>query len=53
MNQGHITSYEGWESAVPREIKQEAVWRFYAYPKALFVFDLCWHDCEKLLRTRD
>ncbi|MBI1930310.1 four helix bundle protein [Candidatus Poribacteria bacterium] len=45
-----ITSYEAWEKTVPQEIMQEAVWGFYAYRKALFLFDLCWQDCEKLLR---
>lgn len=43
-------SYEAWDEAIPPEIKGEIVWEFYAYPKALFLFDLCWHDCEKLLR---
>ena len=50
MNERYITSYEKWEKMVPEEIKQEAVWGLYAYRKALFLFDLCWHDCEKLLR---
>ena len=49
MDKKFLASYEEWEKTVPEEIKQEAVWEFYAYRKALFVFDLCWHDCEKLL----
>ena len=49
MDKKDLTSYEVWEEVVPQEIKQEVVWKFYAYRKALFVYDLCWHDCEKLL----
>jgi len=45
-----ITSYEEWEEAVPQQIRQEMVWKFYGYQKALFLYNLCWHDCEKLLR---
>lgn len=44
-----VKSYEAWEEAVPDEIKGETAWKFYGYRKALFLFDLCWHDCERLL----
>ena len=49
MGEKHLTSYEEWEKGIPEEIKQESVWGFYAYRKALFLFNLCWTDCEKLL----
>ena len=52
MNEKHLTNYEEWEKNVPEEIKQESVWDFYAYRKALFLFDLCWIDCEKLMQDR-
>lgn len=45
-----LKSYEAWEAAVPETIKQEGVWKFYAYRKALFLYDLCWYDCERLLK---
>ena len=26
------------------------MWKFYAYRKALFLYDLAWKDCEKLMK---
>jgi hypothetical protein len=43
-------TYEEWEQEVPEVIKADPVWRFYAYRKALFLYDLVWEDCEKLMR---
>jgi len=37
-------------AGVPEVIKADAVWQFYAYRKALFLYDLAWEDCEKLMR---
>jgi four helix bundle protein len=34
---------------VPEEVKVEGVWKFFGYRKALFFYDLCWRDCERLL----
>jgi len=35
---------------VPEVIKADPVWGFYAYRKSLFLYDLAWEDCEKLMR---
>jgi len=35
---------------VPEVIKTGPVWQFYAYRKSLFLYDLAWEDCEKLMR---
>jgi four helix bundle protein len=43
-------TYDEWVERVPREVKMEDVWRFYGYRKALFFYDLCWRDCEQLLK---
>ena len=43
-------TYEEWEAQVPKEVRAEAVWRFYGYRKGLFFYDLCWRDCEQLLK---
>jgi len=43
------TRYEEWEAQVPEEVKVEGVWKFLGYRKALFFYDLCWRDCERLL----
>ena len=43
-------NFEEWKDGVPERIKAEPEWRFYAYPKALFLYDLVWEDCGKLMR---
>jgi len=42
--------YEEWLKSVPNEIRDGPIWRFYAYPKSLYLFDLAWKDCELLLK---
>ncbi len=42
-------NYEDWEKNVPEAVRNDPVWQFYAYRKALFLFDLAWVDCEKLM----
>jgi len=42
-------TYDEWAAQVPEEVKGEGVWKFYGYRKALFFYDLCWRDCERLL----
>jgi len=43
-------SFEEWAATVPERVKAEACWRFEAYPKALYVYELTWDDCEVLMR---
>ena len=43
-------TFEEWEAGVPERIKAEPEWKFYAYPRALFLYDLVWKDCETLMR---
>jgi four helix bundle protein len=42
--------YEEWETTVPAQIRDEAIWKFFGYRKALFLYDVCWKDCETLLK---
>lgn len=42
--------YGEWEAQVLPQIKEEAIWRFFGYRKALFLYDVCWKDCEMLLK---
>jgi len=42
-------TYEEWEQALPESVKGDPVWQFFAYRKALFLFDLAWEDCGKLI----
>lgn len=41
-------NYETWLAEVPESLKCDPVWKFLAYPKSLWLFDLVWRDCEKL-----
>jgi four helix bundle protein len=42
-------AYDEWEKTVPDAVKSDPVWQFYAYRKALYIYDLMWDDCESLL----
>jgi four helix bundle protein len=42
--------YEEWQKEVPDPIKSEGFWSFYGYRKALFLYEICWRDCETLLK---
>ena len=43
-------TYEEWELKVPQEIKVDALWKMEAYRLALFLYDLAWEDCERLMK---
>ena len=43
-------NYTEWESSVPERMKAEPEWKFYAYPKTLFLYELVWEDCGELIR---
>jgi four helix bundle protein len=45
-------TYEEWEAQVPREIRDDTIWRVKAYRLALFLSDLAWHDAALLLKNR-
>jgi four helix bundle protein len=45
-----MMTYEVWEQTIPDAIKTDPVWQFYAYRKALFLYDLMWEDSESLMR---
>lgn len=50
MRKGGDVTYEEWLAQVPESLKRDPIWRFDAYPKAVFLFDLAWEDCEQLMR---
>lgn len=46
---GEWRSFEEWMAEVPGAITDEEMWQFFGYQKALFLYDVCWKDCEKLM----
>lgn len=40
--------FEEWQMSVPPQIREGPLWKFQVYPKALFLYELVWLDCEKL-----
>ena len=45
-------NFEEWEKFVPDSIKNDSLWNFSVYPKALWLSDLAWGDCEKILKNK-
>ena len=41
------TSFEEWLETVPEHIRRGPLWASVVYQKALFLYDLCWFDCEE------
>ena len=44
--------YQEWEQSIPDAVRQGPLWGYVAYPKALFLYDLAWFDCEHLLKDK-
>ncbi len=44
------TSFDEWQENVHPSIKNDPLWEFQVYPKALFAYDLAWEDCDYLLK---
>jgi four helix bundle protein len=45
-----LKSFEAWAEMVHPSIRNDPLWNFKVYPKALFVYDLAWEDCDYLLK---
>jgi len=39
--------YAEWEETVLPQIKREVSWQFFGYRKAMFLYKLCWQNCEE------
>ncbi len=44
------TSFDEWQENVHPSIKNDPLWEFQVYSKALFAYDLVWADCDYLLK---
>jgi four helix bundle protein len=42
-------SYDEWLKTTPESFRRDALWKFETFRKALFIADLTWIDCEKLI----
>lgn len=43
-------NFEEWQRTVPASIRSEKFWSLIAYQKALYLYELLWHDTESWLR---
>ena len=41
---------EEWLARVPESIKQDPLWNFQVYPKALLLSDLVWEDTNRMMK---
>src|SRR5688572_12774390 len=44
-------NFEEWEKTVPGHIRDDSLWKMEVYRLGLFLSDLAWIDCGKLLRN--
>lgn len=49
---GRDMTQDEWEAEVPDAIRSDPLWRVEAYRLGLFLSDLTWTDCGKLLKER-
>jgi four helix bundle protein len=47
---GRPRSFVEWVEEVAPSLKRDPLWNFQVYPKALFLYDLAWKDCEYLMK---
>lgn len=50
MSNDRPKSFEDWLTTIPKSICQDPLWDYVAYQKALFLSDLAWFDCERMLK---
>jgi len=43
-------NFEAWLTTVPKPICSDPLWAYAAYQKALFLSDLAWFDCGRLMK---
>ena len=43
-------TYDEWLLQVPDSVKNDPLWKFEVYPKALLLADLAWEDCGNMMK---
>lgn len=43
--------YEDWEKIVPKEIREDSLWKMEAYRLSMYIADLAWFDSRKLVEN--
>jgi len=43
-------NFEEWAAQVPESIRQDPLWQFQVYPKALSLSDLAWEDTDRMMK---
>jgi len=51
LEQNTALSFEEWSVTVPDVVKKGPVWQSLTYPKALYLYDLAWQDCQVLWKA--
>ena len=44
--------FEEWQETVSLRIRNGPLWKSLFYQKSLFLYDLCWFDCDLLIKDR-
>jgi four helix bundle protein len=50
MSDDRPKSFDEWLTALPKSIRQDPLCEYIACQKALFLSDLAWFDCERMLK---
>ena len=48
--QKKFSNFEEWLQSLPEYVRKSPLMEYNAYPKALFLYDLVWFDCEVLMK---
>jgi four helix bundle protein len=51
QNQNTGLSFEVWMVTVPDVVKKGPIWQSLTYPKALYLYDMAWQDCQVLWKA--
>lgn len=47
-----VANYQEWLKTVPEDFTGDVLWKMVVYRYAMFLADLAWHDCTKLMKDQ-